>query len=787
MKPIRLRPGRLTELARRRLRRSTREAGSSRKSRVGLAAVVAGCVALMSVVVLTGAGNPNTGLKFTQSGHFVYNSVVGKVFHLDGATREVDAQGVELPGGTPGAQVVQTDKGGFVLSRSRIDQFGKSDLTVADPIEAPAANEQPVGLEAAGAAFAVYKDSGRVVRLGDKQTVAFPGGKLGDPVVTSDGTLWVHRTDQGDLCQLALTADRMSCPASVPKGHRGGLTAVGEGAVFVDLTAGQVYSLKGDGIDNRTDLSLGDNDVPDDALVAGNDVRGRVAIVDPEHNVVHLVDISHRDKPQAPISQKITPGHYDRVASSGDGLALLDRKNAALVTLDADGRQIDEKKIPSQADGGKDKPEPNLYRGDDSRVYVESGTGDRVIVVDRGGKADVVDVGNGKPGQGKTTVKPTTTPPPGKTPKPPVTPERPVTHKPAQPPTHQPEQPNKPGNGEKSTPPEHKPNPGKKTTPPRQDPTRTTPPRKTTPPTTPPAKKPTNQPTAKPGKPGAPVGVQARVIDGGATVTWKAAAAHGATVSSYKVSWTGGSTTVTGLSASVPNLKTKTGYYFTVSAVNSVGTGPAVRSNRIELKWAPAESPRELLVRTDGTSGSIGLEWDQPTFGDGTFLRYEVSINSRTAPPSKTTTGLTATISGLVDGRKYTYYVRAITRASDGQEVVGKYASLSAASIGHDVATTRIVASRGAGTSYDKCPPGDCAFIQVRLENLKPNTAYSVKPYTEDWGNFNGGYTGTTSNKGQLLIPDQFPCSAVGQLTWVTVTGPEGTYTSNKFFWKADD
>jgi hypothetical protein len=103
------------------------------------------------------------------------------------------------------------------------------------------------------------------------------------------------------------------------------------------------------------------------------------------------------------------------------------------------------------------------------------------------------------------------------------------------------------------------------------------------------------------------------------------------------------------------------------------------------------------------------------------------------------------------------------------------------------VATTRIVASRGAGTSYDKCPPGDCAFIQVRLENLKPNTAYSVKPFTEDWGNFNGGYTGTTSNKGQLLIPDQFPCSAVGQLTWVTVTGGGSTYTSNKFFWKADD
>jgi hypothetical protein len=120
--------------------------------------------------------------------------------------------------------------------------------------------------------------------------------------------------------------------------------------------------------------------------------------------------------------------------------------------------------------------------------------------------------------------------------------------------------------------------------------------------------------------------------------------------------------------------------------------------------------------------------------------------------------------------------------------VVGKYASLSATSIGKEAPTKRVVASRGAGTTYgENCRHPECAYIQVRLENLRPNTTYSIKPYTSEWGNFNPGYSTKTDSKGQLLVDDQFPCSAVGQLTWVTVKGPEGTYTSNKFFWKADD
>ncbi len=745
MKPISFRPRRLTKP-------TDATAKTDRKARAGLAAVVAGCVALMSVVVLSGPGNADSGVAFTQSGHWVYNSAIGRIFHLNGSTGDVDAE-VGLSSGTPGAQVVQTDKNGYVLSRSRIDQFGKSDLTVADdPIEVPV-DEQPVGLEAAGAAFAVYQKSGRVMRLGSKEAVAVPGGRLGDPVVTSDGTLWVHRVDQGDLCQLPLAADRMSCPASVPKGHKGSLTAIGTKAVFVDLTARDVYTLTGDGIGERTEL--GDVDVPDNALVAGNDLDGRLAIVDPGKSVVHLVDLGAR--PAAPVTTPIRPGKYDKVASSGQGLALLDRKNADLLTLGRDGKETSHQKVASRQKDDEQKREPSLFRGDDSRVYVESSKGDRVVVVDRDGQAETVELGSDEQGKAETPVKPTQkptkTPPPVKTPPPPVKTQTPPARK--------------------ITPPGKRPTPGK---------TRTMPPRKTTPPkSTPTNQAPTNQATAKPGLPGAPASVLAKP---GGIVTWTAAAPHGATITSYRVSWTGGSLTVGGTarSATISELASQTGYYVSVQAVNRVGAGPAVRSNRVELAWDPAESPRELLVRDDGTSGRITLEWAGPTMGEGTFLRYDVSMGGRKR--SSTTTQLTWT--GLTDGKMNEYTVRAITKAPDGTVVTGKEAILSAASVGQEQRTKRVVASRGAGAEYEDCKPPVCAFVQIRIENLLPNTKYTVKPWTSKWGNFNDGATLTTSSEGHLLVDDRFPCGALGQLVWATVTGPDGTtYTSNKFRWKS--
>lgn len=706
----------------------------SRRAKAGLAAVVAGCVALMSVVVLTGSGSAASGLKFTQSGHWVYNSAIGRILHLDGATRDIDAE-IPLPTGAPGAQVVQSDKHGYVLSRSRIQQFGKSDLAVADPIEVPV-DEQPVGLESAGAAFAVYQKAGRIMRFGDREAAEFPGGPLGDPVVTSDGTLWVHRVNQGDLCQLPLAADRMSCPASIPRGHKGALSAIGTKSVFVDLTARQVYALTGEGIGDRS--SLGDVDVPDNALVAANDVGGKLAIVDAGQSVLHLVDPSG-DGGKA-VSTPIRRGRYDKVASSGDGLALLDRKSAALVTLDRNGRETSHQRITSQEKADEQKREPNLFRGDDSRVYVESGKGDRVVVVDRDGSAATVQVKPGEPGTAKTTTKPSA-PPTTTSPK-----VAPSTVKPSVGPSRNSPPPVRPGNEKTNRPP------------------------------SPATSKPTNQATAKAGLPGAPSAVQARLVNGAATVTWRPAAPHGAPITSYRLSWSGGSMTVSGSarSAKITNLAAQTGYYVTIRAVNRVGAGPAVRSNRVEFSWAAADSPTGLVVRSS-SNGTVVLGWNRPELHEGTFVRYDVKLGSTTRPA----TTEQVSWSGLTNGKRYTFTVRAITRAPDGRTLTGAAATLSAT----PQRAERVIASRGAGAEYDNCKPPSCAFIHVQMENLRPNTRYVIKPYTEKWGNFNPGAALTTDAQGNQTIDDRFPCNAVGQKVWVTVEGPEGTYTSNKFVW----
>jgi len=741
-----------------RLARTDRPEG--RKGRAGLAAVVAGCVALTSVVVLTGAGDPNSGFKFSQSGHWIYNSALGRVFHLDGATRTVDAQ-VPLATGTPGAQVVQTDTDAYVLSKSRIDTFGKSDLTVTDPIQVP--DEPPVGLESAGNAFVVYQQNGRVMRLGEHPATAYSGGPLGDPVVTSDGTLWVLRTDQGDLCQLPLTADRMSCPATVQKGHRGALTAIGSKAVFVDLTADRVYDLTADGFGSHADLS---NDIPENALVAGNDVDGRIAFVDRDQSIVQLVALPARpgQKADAPVETKIRKGHYDKVASSGQGLALLDRKDAGLVTVDRDGTVGYHNLRDKDTKGGPPATEPNLFRGDDSRVYVENGRGDQVVVVDADGNADTVEIGKDDTVPGPT--KPT------ETTKPPVTPRTPVPPATTTPPgndkTEEPVQPHRP---EKSDPP--------RKDPPRKDPVRQDPPRKDPPPKPP--------KTIQAGVPGAPTGVSAKYGTDGPTVSWRAAAPNGATVTSYRLSWTGGSKSVSGSTRSVliTELAGKTGYSVAVRAVNRVGAGPAVQSNRIAKVYAEAESPREIVVSKDGTSGQLTLAWDAPTMGDGRFLKYTVSIGSPTAKPRVSTTTTQATVTGLRDGTTYTFYVRAITRAPNGDQLSGKWTSLSAAPVNQDQLTKRVVASRGAGTTYgDSCKPPECAFIQVRIENLRPDTKYEIVPYV-DGKKFNPGATLTTSSEGHLLVDDRFPCSMVGHQVYVIVSGPGGPYKSNTFTWKS--
>ncbi len=112
-----------------------------KRPRLVLAAVVAMCMTVTAVAI-TGAGRAQPGMRFAQAGHWIYNSVLGTAFHVDGASKNIDGR-IPVPGAPPGTTVVQTDRDGYVLSHDRTIEFGKSDLSVADPVKPPA-DEQPV-------------------------------------------------------------------------------------------------------------------------------------------------------------------------------------------------------------------------------------------------------------------------------------------------------------------------------------------------------------------------------------------------------------------------------------------------------------------------------------------------------------------------------------------------------------------------------------------------------------------------------------------------------------------
>ncbi|MGC7100200.1 fibronectin type III domain-containing protein [Amycolatopsis lurida] len=505
----------------------------------GRSPLVITAVAVTTAVGLavSGAAKPGGGIDFFQSGHWVFNSVLGTVFHIDGASRNIDAQmGLAAD---PGSQVVQGETGGYVVGGNRIIEFGKSDLAVGK-VTAPAARERPVALEVAGGPYLVYRQAGQIVRLGDEHTSIAAGGSLGEPVTTSAGSVWVHHQGTNSICELGRDADRLDCPANAPSGHTGGLTTVADRPVFIDTSTDTVHPVEGDGLGEGTALGV---DAPPTARFASTDVGGRIAVLDGAGKRMHLVDTTPAKA--SPVTVDLPEGDYADVASSGQSVVLLDRAKNHVLTYDRDGNPRQNTPIPPG--------EPRLSKGEDSRVYVDSADGGHVLVVDNDGAVHPVQVtGNEHPA-------PSAPPPAG--PPPPAAP-------PAQP------------------------------APPAQEQQQQAPPpAQTKPPPPPPQPKPST-PAPKPASPpGAPPGVKATAGNAAITVNWGAASPNGGAVSNYHIAWTSsagsGEKTVGGgiRSTTLSGLTNGSTYVITVTAQNSAGRGPGASSAGVTPK-----SPRSITV-----------------------------------------------------------------------------------------------------------------------------------------------------------------------------------------------
>lgn len=518
-------------------------------------------VVATATLALTGAAQQVPGLEFISPGHWIANPEAGLVVHVDGATKKPDTQ-MSVPGLTPGSQVVQDGTHGYVVGKDDVTIFGKSTLSVEATVPAPVKGERPVPIETAGGAYSVFRQSGQIVRLGLDPKVISAGGPVGPPVATSDGTVWVHRTDSGEICKVARGAAGIDCPVVAPPGHSGALTVSGGRVVFVDSTADTMSVVEAKGLGTAVKLGV---DVPPDARIATADAAGRLAVLDPSGNRMHLVEarvdekgaLAEQRPPAATVP--LPAGEYDVPAVSGESVVLLDHKSSSVRTYDVEGREKHTTSIPQE------KGKPEIVRGEDARVYVDGGEGKHVVVVDKDGSLQPVPVIGAKPEAPKQPVPQ-------------------AADKPADKPADRPVAP---------------PNTGRPVPPP----VRTNQPK-------PPPQTPPPIPVTPPGMPqNLAIAISTKQVD--ATVTWGAAPANGAPVAAYHISWQSeggrsGSASVPGttLSYVVKGIWQGTDHPFTVTVVaqNSAGRGTPATARQV---------PPQSIKKINLTKGSLAPACDR--------------------------------------------------------------------------------------------------------------------------------------------------------------------------------
>lgn len=665
-------------------------------------------LALAGVIVVAATGTSGPALDFQRSGHWVYNMAQSAMFHVSGATKQVDVRTSNVDGGAGPHPVFQGGTSVYMVSSSKVLVFGKSTLTAESTIPVEI-NEEPVGFEVAGGPYLVYRQAGTIVRLGQSAVTMHAGGALGEPVVTPAGSLWVQRKDTGKLCELGRDSVHLECSVDVPSGSQGVLTVVGEQAAFVDTMAAVVHRVGHGGLGPAVGLGV---TAPADAKTASADVAGRLPVLDPRGNELLLADVSGVGEGRSgasAIKVALGPGNYGAPAAATNAVVILDYAGGRVLTFDGHGARRSEVKLPEGAGA------PRLSRGEDGRVYIDSQSGDHTLVVDANGA--VTDVKIVKPlptSSAPVPSKPTETESPATGPPPPPPPP------PSVPPPALPGAPLSvyaragdatvavswgaaPANGAAITayqvswrvvsgsaaggsvtvPGNHLAaevgglrNGATYVFTVRAQNSVGQGPGADSPPVIPSA-----------GAPSAPTAVSATAAsDGSVTVTWQAADGQGHRVASYDVTAAGsdGSTNKVASSpatqvviAAGKQLVLGVTYQFTVTAASDTGViSPASSPSPAVTPYRPADAPTGFTAA--GGDGTVTLSWSAPRLNGGDLVSYRVSASGLA---DQTVTATSTSYTGLANGTTYTFQVRAVTREhnkSNGPTVEGAVATATA-------------------------------------------------------------------------------------------------------------
>jgi plastocyanin len=185
-----------------------------------------------------------------------------------------------------------------------------------------------------------------------------------------------------------------------------------------------------------------------------------------------------------------------------------------------------------------------------------------------------------------------------------------------------------------------------------------------------PASAPSNPVTPEATVPGAPTNVTATAGPGSATVTWQAPFDGGSPIIEYTVTSSpdGITATVNGstLTANVAGLTNGTQYTFTVTATNSVGTGPAsAPSNPVTPSVTAPGAPQNVTAAPHDSSATVN--WQAPASDGGSpITSYTVTSSPGGITASVDGSTFSTTMIGLTNGTSYTFTVTATNAVGTG-------------------------------------------------------------------------------------------------------------------------
>ena len=172
-----------------------------------------------------------------------------------------------------------------------------------------------------------------------------------------------------------------------------------------------------------------------------------------------------------------------------------------------------------------------------------------------------------------------------------------------------------------------------------------------------------------PTAPSPPLNVAAVAGTASATVTWSAPTTTGlSAITGYTATAFGGGgvpcATTSALTCIVTGLTPGTAYRFTVTATNTIGTGPASSpSNSVIPPTAP--NPPTGVTAVGGNTLAV-VTWVAPLFNGGLPITGYTVTPSGSGVPCTTTGTLACTVTGLTNGTPYTFTVTATNTSGTG-------------------------------------------------------------------------------------------------------------------------